>query len=110
VVARAGRRAAWLALAPLTGRTHQLRAHCALALATPILGDGKYGGAAAYLASDGIARRLHLHARGLVIPHPEGGRLQLAAPLPPHMAATWAFFGFSESDDPALGHRCERLR
>ena len=55
VVERAGRRAAWLALEPLTGRTHQLRAHCAL-IGTPILGDGKYGGAAAFLEGAGHRR------------------------------------------------------
>jgi 23S rRNA pseudouridine955/2504/2580 synthase len=95
VVERAGRRAAWLALEPLTGRTHQLRAHCAL-LGTPILGDGKYGGAAAFLAKEGIGQRLHLHARRIRFPHPIGGEITVTAPLPPHMLATWRFFGFSE--------------
>jgi 23S rRNA pseudouridine955/2504/2580 synthase len=47
VVARAGKVASWLALKPLTGRTHQLRAHCAM-LRVPIIGDGKYGGARAH--------------------------------------------------------------
>jgi 23S rRNA pseudouridine955/2504/2580 synthase len=96
VVERAGRRAAWLALQPLTGRTHQLRAHCAL-IGTPILGDGKYGGGGAFLAKEGIGQRLHLHARTIRFPHPTGGEITVAAPLPPHMLATWRFFGFSES-------------
>lgn len=95
VVERAGRRAAWLALRPLTGRTHQLRAHCAL-LGTPIVGDGKYGGAAAFLEGEGIGERLHLHARTLRFPHPGGGELQVTAPLPGHLRATFHFFGFSE--------------
>ncbi len=89
----AGRRAAWLAMAPLTGRTHQLRVHCA-ALRTPIVGDGKYGGQEAYLTG-GVSRKLHLHARAIRLPHPDGGKLQVRAPLPPHMAATWEFLGLS---------------
>jgi 23S rRNA pseudouridine955/2504/2580 synthase len=95
VIERAGRRAAWLALEPLTGRTHQLRAHCAL-IGTPILGDGKYGGEAAFLEGVGIGERLHLHARTIRFPHPAGGEVTITAPLPPHMRATWHFFGFSE--------------
>ena len=95
VVERAGREAAWLALEPRTGRTHQLRAHC-LALGTPILGDGKYGGAAAFPGGKRAGIRLHLHARRLVLPHPEGGLLSVEAPLPEHMRATWAWFGFTE--------------
>jgi 23S rRNA pseudouridine955/2504/2580 synthase len=100
VVDHAGAKASWLALLPVTGRTHQLRAHCA-ALGTPILGDGKYGGAAAQLAGGVAAHRLHLHARSLEIPRPNGGILRLTAPLPPHMRQTWDFFGFdSDSPDP----------
>jgi 23S rRNA pseudouridine955/2504/2580 synthase len=100
VLDQAGERAAWLALMPVTGRTHQLRAHCA-ALGTPILGDGKYGGAAAHLPGSAGANRLHLHARSLEIPSPGGGSLRVTAPLPPHMKATWAFFGFeTEPGDP----------
>ncbi len=93
-IERVGNRAAWLALMPLTGRTHQLRVHCAEALGTPVLGDLKYGGETAKLPGEGIAQQLHLHARTLVLPHPAGGMLELSAPLPAHMRATWAFFGF----------------
>ncbi|HEX3952042.1 MAG TPA: RluA family pseudouridine synthase [Stellaceae bacterium] len=98
VVDHAGDRASWLALLPITGRTHQLRAHCA-ALGTPILGDGKYGGNAAQLPGGAAAHRLHLHARSLEIPHPSGGNLRVTAPLPPHMQRMWEFFGF-DSDSP----------
>lgn len=88
----AGRRAAWLELIPLTGRTHQLRLHCAV-LGTPILGEAKYADPPARLA--GFSERLHLHARALSLPHPEGGLLQLEAALPPHMAESFAALGFS---------------
>lgn len=100
-VERAGRIAAWLALEPQTGRTHQLRVHAA-ALGTPILGDGKYGGKGAFLAADAPVKRLHLHARAIRIPHPRGGVLEVTAPLPAHMAATWRFFGF-DLDAPEAG-------
>ena len=100
VVDNAGDRASWLALLPLTGRTHQLRAHCA-AIGTPILGDGKYGGAAAHALGSGAAHRLHLHARALEIPHPAGFTLKVAAPLPAHMKRMWEFFGFAgDAPDP----------
>jgi len=100
VLDHAGDRAAWLALMPVTGRTHQLRAHCA-ALGTPILGDGKYGGAAAHLPGSAAASRLQLHARSLEIPSPGGGSLRVTAPLPPHMKEMWNFFGFdSTAEDP----------
>jgi 23S rRNA pseudouridine955/2504/2580 synthase len=104
VVDSAGDKASWLALLPLTGRTHQLRAHCA-AIGTPILGDGKYGGAAAHLLKGasfgGAAHRLHLHARSLDIPHPAGGTLSVIAPLPPHMKRMWDFLGFAaDAPDP----------
>jgi 23S rRNA pseudouridine955/2504/2580 synthase len=97
-VSHAGDKLAWLALQPVTGRTHQLRAHC-VALGTPILGDGKYGAAAAHPAGVPNARKLHLHARALSLPHPRGGRLVVSAPLPAHMKETWAFFGFDEADE-----------
>lgn len=93
----AGRRLAWLELSPLTGRTHQLRVHCA-ALDTPILGDGKYGEAAAHL--DGVSGQLHLHARALSLPHPAGGTLEVAAELPAHMRETFATMGFAAPAAP----------
>jgi 23S rRNA pseudouridine955/2504/2580 synthase len=94
----ARRRAAWLELKPITGRTHQLRVHCADALGCPILGDGKYGGAAAHM--EGLPGQLHLHARALRLPHPAGGVLEVMAPLPPHMKETFAFFGFEAPRTP----------
>lgn len=98
VVSAAGSRAAWLALQPVTGRTHQLRAHCA-ALGVPIMGDGKYGGRGAFLQAAALSRRLHLHARLVELPHPKGGRLCVTAPLPEHMRAAWAFFGFDADEE-----------
>ena len=100
VVDSVGSEASWLALLPVTGRTHQLRAHCA-AIGTPILGDGKYGAAAAHLAGVPGAKRVQLHARALSIPHPLGGSLQVTAPLPRHMRQSWEFFGFAaNAEDP----------
>jgi 23S rRNA pseudouridine955/2504/2580 synthase len=105
VVQSAGKKAAWLVLRPLTGRTHQLRAHCA-ALDHPILGDAKYGGPAAFLPNAGLSRRLHLHAREIALPHPaDGTTLRVSAPLPAHMAETWARLGF----DPARGEALAEL-
>ncbi|RME68836.1 MAG: RluA family pseudouridine synthase, partial [Alphaproteobacteria bacterium] len=90
-----GKRCAWLVLAPRTGRTHQLRLHCAEGLGCPIVGDGKYGGAAAFLTG-GISRKLHLHARAITVDHPAGGVLALMAPLPLHMAESWGLLGLDE--------------
>ncbi len=102
VVQTRGAVAAWLALKPLTGRTHQLRAHCA-ALGHPILGDGKYGGKAAFLDGLDLPRRLHLHARELAVPHPaDGTTLRVAAPLPPHMEETWGRLGFEVTRGESL--------
>ena len=102
VMESAGRRIARVALWPWTGRTHQLRVHCA-AIGCPILGDGKYGGQDAFVAGHGLSRKLHLHAREIAIPHPATGQpLVVRATLPDHMKGTWEFFGFDpdESDDP----------
>ena len=96
VMGAAANQYAWVALHPITGRTHQLRAHLAH-IGTPILGDHKYGG----LVAKGLGEledRLHLHARAIDIAHPEGGRLRAVAPLPPHMKHAWDLFGFNAND------------
>jgi 23S rRNA pseudouridine955/2504/2580 synthase len=100
-VGRAGKVASWLALQPLTGRTHQLRVHCAL-LGTPILGDRKYGGPAA--CPPGAPAGLMLHAREIRLPHPDGGSLALTAPLDPVVRAGFAWLGF-EPDSELPGAR-----
>ena len=92
VIERAGTRAAWVELQPLTGRTHQLRVHMA-AIGHPIVGDSKYGGKEAFLTGM-ISRKLHLHARRLRIEHPDGGALDIKAPLPEHFAASLDAMGF----------------
>jgi 23S rRNA pseudouridine955/2504/2580 synthase len=92
VIDRAGNRAAWVELQPLTGRTHQLRAHMA-ALGHPIVGDAKYGGAEAFLTG-GISRKLHLHARRIKIDAPDGGSIDVTAELPAHFSESLATLGF----------------
>jgi 23S rRNA pseudouridine955/2504/2580 synthase len=82
---------AWMSLKPLTGRQHQLRAHM-YHIGTPILGDNKYGGDIEI--PNGIANRLHLHARRIQFPHPREGAVDVTAPLPPHMVETFAALGF----------------
>ncbi|HXV25456.1 MAG TPA: RluA family pseudouridine synthase [Alphaproteobacteria bacterium] len=94
VVDRVGRKAAWLALMPETGRTHQLRVHCSV-LGTPILGDFKYGGKEAVIPGGQERPLLHLHARAIRMPHPHGGCLEIKAPLPQHMRETFTFLGFA---------------
>lgn len=96
VVERAGNRAAWVELEPMTGRTHQLRVHMA-AMGHPIVGDGKYGGQEAFLTGS-ISRKMHLHARRLLIAQPEGGKLDVTAELPLHFAESMEQLGF----DPSL--------
>ncbi len=99
VMDRAGDRAALLALWPRTGRTHQLRVHCA-EIGCPILGDRKYGGEEALLSAVADSRRLHLHARRLTLPHPSGkGTLRLQAEPPAHFKRTLEAFGFSTAGD-----------
>lgn len=95
VIDNAGKRASWLALSPLTGRTHQLRVHLTEVLKTPILGDDKYGKKA---LSD-MGKGLHLHARAIEIRNPKSGKLvQVVAELPPHMKETFRLLGFEEKE------------
>ena len=97
-ITRAAHRAAWMALQPHTGRTHQLRAHMK-AIGHPILGDPKYCNEASAALSAGL--RLQLHARRLELPHPTRGQLSLEAPLSPEMREGFARFGFDECEAPA---------
>lgn len=84
--------ASFVALKPLTGRTHQLRVHCA-AMGTPIVGDRKYGGANAFI--EGAPEGLQLFCREMTFPHPDNGRsITLTAPLTGRMKETWELFGF----------------
>ncbi|RME98527.1 MAG: hypothetical protein D6773_14335, partial [Alphaproteobacteria bacterium] len=87
----------WLSVKPVTGRTHQIRAHLA-EIGHPIVGDPKYGPPGGHDIA-GIENRLHLHARRLTLPHPSGGILDVTAPLPEHMRRTWKFLGLSEKVD-----------
>jgi 23S rRNA pseudouridine955/2504/2580 synthase len=93
----AAQKLAWLELQPLTGRTHQLRVHC-VALRAPILGDVKYAepdqNNAFSAIVEGLSNNLHLHARALSLPHPDGGRLVVETELPPHMVRTFRTLGF----------------
>lgn len=101
VIENAGQRLAWLSMRPVTGRTHQLRAHAAH-IGHPIIGDPKY-----FSADDnwdfpgGMQNKLHLHAHRIVIPHPSGGHLDVIAPLSQHMIQSWNLLGF----DPHRGDR-----
>jgi 23S rRNA pseudouridine955/2504/2580 synthase len=106
VIDRAGNRAAWVELQPLTGRTHQLRAHMA-SIGHRIVGDAKYGGAEAFLTG-GISRKLHLHARRIRIDAPEGRKIDVTAELPPHFAESLAMLGFETSAGAAMSPQPEK--
>lgn len=103
VLATAGQRISFVALTPVTGRTHQLRAHMN-AINFPIIGDGKYGGKEAHPGGE-IPRKLHLHARSFSFIHPDTRRrVTIRAPLPEHMMKSWDLLGFDtiSKDNPFL--------
>lgn len=95
-VSAAGNRAAWMAMQPLTGRTHQLRLHMQL-LGAPIAGDPKY--MTDRPLPGGLENKLHLHARSLKIPYEGKGDVYIEAPLPPHMALAFDSFGFDPKSE-----------
>jgi 23S rRNA pseudouridine955/2504/2580 synthase len=97
VIELAAQKASFVALRPITGRTHQLRAHMQL-IGTPIVGDGKYGGQEAKL--EGLPGKMHLFCRRLVVPRPGRKPLILEAPLTGHMKATWQLFAFDHNAKP----------
>jgi 23S rRNA pseudouridine955/2504/2580 synthase len=109
VVDKVSPRLAWLSMRPITGRTHQLRAHCE-AIGHPIIGDPKYNRRPGNdpARSDplravppGLEPKLHLLARRLALPHPRGGMIDVTAPLPEHMKKSFDMFGFDERErDP----------
>lgn len=100
VIDKAGKQVTWVELEPLTGRTHQLRVHCQL-MGNPILGDGKYGERDSAVFEAGISKKLHLHARALMIPRKNGPPVRITAPLPQHMLDTWKTLGFDPEDEQA---------
>ena len=89
----ASRRFAWVTLKPVTGRTHQLRVHMAQ-LGTPIIGDPRYFNIENWEGADELGEGLHLHARRIALPLRSGKRLDVSAPLPPHMQQTFDVLGF----------------
>jgi 23S rRNA pseudouridine955/2504/2580 synthase len=94
VVETAASKLAWLSMKPVTGRTHQLRAH-ASHMGHPIIGDPKYFDIENWEVPGGLENKLHLLARRIVVPHPRGkGTIDVSAPLPPHMARAFDLLGF----------------
>jgi 23S rRNA pseudouridine955/2504/2580 synthase len=92
VVETSAQTLAWVSLKPVTGRTHQLRAHMAH-IGYPIVGDPKYFQIENWELPGGLQNRLHLLARRIVVPHPRGGEIDVTAPLPPHMQQSWNLLG-----------------
>jgi 23S rRNA pseudouridine955/2504/2580 synthase len=93
VVESAAHKFAWTSLKPVTGRTHQLRAHMAH-VGNPIVGDPKYFNIENWEFPGGVQNKLHLLARRIAVPHPRGGIIDVSAPLPPHMEQSWNLLGF----------------
>ena len=94
---KGGGKLTWLALEPLTGRTHQLRVHCA-EMGWPILGDAIYGTAP---RSGGPG--LQLHAREIVVPvHKNRPPIRITAPVPPHMRERLLACGWPGEDGSAF--------
>ena len=103
VIDQVARKAAWVSLKPVTGRQHQLRAHMHM-IGHPIVGDNKYEGDV-NMPAENIDKKLHLHARRLIIPHPKsGGKIDVTAPLPEHMRRSWETLGL---DPEMFGSRDE---
>jgi 23S rRNA pseudouridine955/2504/2580 synthase len=102
LVETAGQKLAWLSLKPVTGRTHQLRAHMAH-IGHSIIGDAKYFAKENWELPGGMQNRLHLLARRIVVQHPRQGTIDVTAPLPPHMQQSWSLLGFDATRyDPIL--------
>jgi len=95
-LSEAAQEAAWVALRPVTGRTHQLRFHMA-EFGHAIAGDAKYH--CDRPTPGGLERQLLLHARAIRLPHPSGGELKVQAPLSPQMSAAFDLMGFDEREE-----------
>jgi tRNA pseudouridine32 synthase / 23S rRNA pseudouridine746 synthase len=99
----------WLALTPVTGRTHQLRVHCA-AMGWPIVGDNIYGNAPRFGGPV-----MHLHAREITVPLSKNKPpVQVVAPVPEHMrerlaACGWDGAELRPQDGQALAHEDARM-
>ena len=103
LVEPAAHKFAWISLKPVTGRTHQLRAHMAH-VGNPIVGDPKYFNIENWEFPGGVQNKLHLLARRIAVPHPRGGIIDVSAPLPPHMEQSWNLLGFdTKRYDPIEG-------
>ncbi|WEX07139.1 RluA family pseudouridine synthase [Chelativorans sp. AA-79] len=97
VVEQAGTALSWLEMEPYTGRMHQLRVHAAH-IGCPVIGDPKYFEADQnWELPGGMQNRLHLHARRIIVPHPDGGIVDVTAELPPHMRQSWNLLGFDDA-------------
>ena len=106
VVETSGQKLAWVSLKPVTGRTHQLRAHMAH-IGHAIVGDPKYFNIENWQLPGGLQNRLHLLARRIVIPHPRGGVIDVSAPLPPHMLQSWNLLALEHDRFDPIEHAPE---